>query len=53
MVFQDASDTEAGRDEHVFSAVQALWSSEVVTGTIHNIYTTRVPRCAMRSTGRK
>jgi len=42
MVFQDASDTEAPVELNTyFPQFRALWSSEVVTGTIHNIYTTR------------
>jgi alkyl sulfatase BDS1-like metallo-beta-lactamase superfamily hydrolase len=42
MVFQDASDTEAPVEMNTyFPQFKALWSSEVVTGTIHNIYTTR------------
>lgn len=42
MVFQDASDTEAPVEMNTyFPQFKALWSSEVVTGTIHNIYTLR------------
>jgi len=52
MVFQDVSDTEAPVEVNTyFPQFKALWSSEVVTGTIHNIYTTR--GAAVRSTGRK
>jgi alkyl sulfatase BDS1-like metallo-beta-lactamase superfamily hydrolase len=42
MVFQDASDTEAPVEMNTyFPQFKALWSSEVITGTIHNIYTLR------------
>ncbi len=42
MVFQDVSDTEAPVELNTyFPQFKALWSSEVVTGTIHNIYTLR------------
>ena len=42
MVFQDASDTEAPVEMNTyFPQFKALWSAEVVTGTIHNIYTLR------------
>jgi alkyl sulfatase BDS1-like metallo-beta-lactamase superfamily hydrolase len=42
MVFQDTSDTEAPVEMNTwFPQFKALWSSEVVTGTIHNIYTLR------------
>jgi len=42
MVFQDAADTEAPIEMNTyFPQFKAFWSSEVVTGTIHNIYTLR------------
>jgi len=42
MVFQNAPDTEAPVEMNTyFPQFKALWSSEVVTGTIHNIYTLR------------
>jgi alkyl sulfatase BDS1-like metallo-beta-lactamase superfamily hydrolase len=42
MVFQDVSDTEAPVEMNTyFPQFKALWTSEVVTGTIHNIYTLR------------
>ncbi len=42
MVFQDVSDTEAPVEMNTwFPQFKALWSSEIVTGTIHNIYTLR------------
>ena len=42
MVFQDVSDTEAPVEINTyFPQFKALWSSEIVTGTIHNIYTLR------------
>ena len=42
MVFQNAPDTEAPVEMNTwFPQFQAFWSSEVVTGTIHNIYTLR------------
>jgi alkyl sulfatase BDS1-like metallo-beta-lactamase superfamily hydrolase len=42
MVFQDAADTEAPVEMNTyFPQFKAFWSSEVVTGTIHNIYTLR------------
>jgi alkyl sulfatase BDS1-like metallo-beta-lactamase superfamily hydrolase len=42
MVFQDAADTEAPVEMNTyFPQFKTLWSSEVVTGTIHNIYTLR------------
>lgn len=42
MVFQNAPDTEAPVQMNTyFPQFKALWAAEVVTGTIHNIYTTR------------
>ena len=42
MVFQDVSDTEAPVEINTyFPQFKAIWSSEIVTGTIHNIYTLR------------
>jgi alkyl sulfatase BDS1-like metallo-beta-lactamase superfamily hydrolase len=42
MVFQDVSDTEAPVEMNTwFPQFKALWASELVTGTIHNIYTLR------------
>jgi alkyl sulfatase BDS1-like metallo-beta-lactamase superfamily hydrolase len=42
MVFQNTPDTEAPVEMNTyFPQFKALWSSEVVTGTIHNIYTLR------------
>ena len=42
MVFQNAPDTEAPVEMNTyFPQFKALWTSEIVTGTIHNIYTTR------------
>jgi len=42
MVFQNAADTEAPVEMNTwFPQFKTLWSSEVVTGTIHNIYTLR------------
>jgi len=42
MVFQNAPDTEAPVEMNTyFPQFKAFWSSEIVTGTIHNIYTTR------------
>ncbi len=42
MVFQNAPDTEAPVEMNTyFPQFKALWSSEIVTGTIHNIYTLR------------
>lgn len=42
MVFQNAPDTEAPVEMNTyFPQFKAFWSSEVVTGTIHNIYTIR------------
>ena len=42
MVFQDVSDTEAPVEMNTyFPQFKALWSSELITGTIHNIYTLR------------
>ncbi len=42
MVFQNAPDTEAPVEMNTyFPQFKAFWSSEVVTGTIHNIYTLR------------
>jgi alkyl sulfatase BDS1-like metallo-beta-lactamase superfamily hydrolase len=42
MVFQNAPDTEAPVEMNTwFPQFEALWASEVVTGTIHNIYTLR------------
>ena len=42
MVFQNAPDTEAPVEMNTyFPEFKALWTSEIVTGTIHNIYTLR------------
>ena len=42
MVFQNAPDTEAPVQMNTyFPQFKAFWAAEVVTGTIHNIYTTR------------
>ncbi len=42
MVFQNAPDTEAPVEMNTyFPQFKALWTSEIVTGTIHNIYTIR------------
>jgi alkyl sulfatase BDS1-like metallo-beta-lactamase superfamily hydrolase len=42
MVFQNAADTEAPVEINTyFPQFKALWTAEVVTGTIHNIYTLR------------
>jgi len=42
MVFQNAPDTEAPVEMNTwFPQFKALWSSEIITGTIHNIYTLR------------
>jgi alkyl sulfatase BDS1-like metallo-beta-lactamase superfamily hydrolase len=42
MVFQNAPDTEAPVQLNTyFPQFKAFWAAEVVTGTIHNIYTTR------------
>jgi alkyl sulfatase BDS1-like metallo-beta-lactamase superfamily hydrolase len=42
MVFQDVSDTEAPVEMNTyFPQFKTLWASELVTNTIHNIYTTR------------
>jgi len=42
MVFQNAPDTEAPVEMNTyFPQFKALWSSEIITGTIHNIYTIR------------
>jgi alkyl sulfatase BDS1-like metallo-beta-lactamase superfamily hydrolase len=42
MVFQNAPDTEAPVEMNTyFPQFKAFWSSEVVTGTIHNVYTIR------------
>ncbi len=45
MVFQNAPDTEAPVEMNTyFPQFKALWSAEIVTGTIHNIYTLRGAR---------
>jgi alkyl sulfatase BDS1-like metallo-beta-lactamase superfamily hydrolase len=45
MVFQNAPDTEAPVEMNTyFPQFKALWSSEIITGTIHNIYTLRGAR---------
>ncbi len=50
MVFQDAPDTEAPVEMNTyFPQFKALWSSEVITGTIHNIYTLRGASGAQRA----
>ena len=42
MVFQNVPDTEAPVEMNTyFPQFKALWTSEIVTGTIHNIYTLR------------
>ena len=42
MVFQNTPDTEAPVEMNTyFPQFKALWAAEVVTGTIHNIYTLR------------
>jgi alkyl sulfatase BDS1-like metallo-beta-lactamase superfamily hydrolase len=42
MVFQNVPDTEAPVEMNTyFPQFKTLWSSEIVTGTIHNIYTLR------------
>ncbi|CAG0965488.1 partial Putative alkyl/aryl-sulfatase YjcS, partial [Gammaproteobacteria bacterium] len=42
MVFQNAPDTEAPVEMNTwFPQFKALWTSEIVTGTIHNVYTLR------------
>jgi alkyl sulfatase BDS1-like metallo-beta-lactamase superfamily hydrolase len=42
MVFQNAPDTEAPVEMNTyFPQFKALWTSEIITGTIHNIYTIR------------
>jgi alkyl sulfatase BDS1-like metallo-beta-lactamase superfamily hydrolase len=42
MVFQNAADTEAPVEMNTyFPQFKAFWAAEVVTGTIHNIYTLR------------
>lgn len=42
MVFQNAPDTEAPVEMNTyFPQFKALWASEIITGTIHNIYTLR------------
>jgi alkyl sulfatase BDS1-like metallo-beta-lactamase superfamily hydrolase len=42
MVFQNAADTEAPVQLNTyFPQFKAFWAAEVITGTIHNIYTTR------------
>ncbi len=42
MVFQNAPDTEAPVEMNTyFPQFKAFWAAEVVTGTIHNIYTLR------------
>ncbi len=50
MVFQNAPDTEAPVEMNTyFPQFKALWSSEIITGTIHNIYTLRGARGAQRA----
>ena len=45
MVFQNAPDTEAPVEMNTyFPQFKTLWSSEIITGTIHNIYTLRGAR---------
>ena len=45
MVFQNAPDTEAPSQMNTwFPQFKAFWAAEVVTGTIHNIYTLRGAR---------
>lgn len=42
MVFQNAPDTEAPVEMNTyFPQFKALWTSEIITGTVHNIYTLR------------
>lgn len=42
MVFQNAPDTEAPVEMNTyFPQLKAFWGAEIITGTIHNIYTTR------------
>ncbi len=42
MVFQNAPDTEAPVEMNTyFPQFKAFWGSEIITGTIHNIYTLR------------
>jgi alkyl sulfatase BDS1-like metallo-beta-lactamase superfamily hydrolase len=42
MVFQNAPDTEAPVEMNTwFPQFKALWTSEIITGTVHNIYTIR------------
>ncbi|WP_242470731.1 alkyl/aryl-sulfatase [Thiocystis violacea] len=42
MVFQNAPDTEAPVEMNTyFPQLKAFWGSEIITGTIHNIYTIR------------
>jgi len=42
MVFQNASDTEAPVQMNTyFPQFKTLWAAEIITGTIHNIYTLR------------
>jgi alkyl sulfatase BDS1-like metallo-beta-lactamase superfamily hydrolase len=42
MVFQNAPDTEAPVEMNTFfPQFKALWTSEIVTGTMHNVYTIR------------
>jgi alkyl sulfatase BDS1-like metallo-beta-lactamase superfamily hydrolase len=42
MVFQNAPDTEAPVQMNTyFPQFKALWAAEIITGTIHNIYTIR------------
>ncbi|MEZ5575931.1 MAG: alkyl sulfatase dimerization domain-containing protein [Candidatus Competibacteraceae bacterium] len=49
MVFQNAPDTEAPVEMNTyFPQFKALWSSEIITGTIHNIYTIRGAAIAQR-----
>jgi alkyl sulfatase BDS1-like metallo-beta-lactamase superfamily hydrolase len=45
MVFQNTPDTEAPVEMNTwFPQFKALWTAEVVTGTVHNIYTLRGAR---------
>ena len=45
MVFQNTPDTEAPVEMNTyFPQFKALWTSEVITGTVHNIYTLRGAR---------
>ncbi|QIG92668.2 alkyl/aryl-sulfatase [Bradyrhizobium sp. 6(2017)] len=45
MVFQNAPDTEAPVEMNTyFPQFKALWTSEIITGTVHNIYTLRGAR---------